>query len=99
VSTRRVDTPDTYASLDDREQDPPGPPPGLEQAREVRAVAYARDGEVDRADARVPAPVAVPVGAGQAVLGSRSPLGRPVSSVTSASMTAWASTHTLSILS
>lgn len=44
-----------------REERPLGPPPGFEEVREVRAVAYPRDGQLDRPDPGVPAPVAIPV--------------------------------------
>jgi hypothetical protein len=63
--------------LDDREQGPLGPPPRLEQGREVRAVADARDRELDRADPGVPAPVAVSVAAGEAALGVPLAVGQP----------------------
>jgi hypothetical protein len=54
--------------LDHRQQGALGPTTGFQQGREVRAVADPRDRELDRADPRVPAPVAVPVAAGQAAL-------------------------------
>jgi hypothetical protein len=47
--------------LDDREEGPLGPPSWLEQAREVRAVVDLGDREPDRADAGVPAALAIPV--------------------------------------
>ena len=75
-STRRVETPATYAS-DDREQGPLGAPPRLEQRGEVGPVADPRDGELDGADAGVPAPVAVPVAAGEAALGIPLAVGEP----------------------
>lgn len=47
--------------LDDREQRALGPPPRVEQAGQVRPVTHPGDRQVDRANPRVPAPVAVPV--------------------------------------
>ena len=54
--------------LDHREEGPLGAPTGLEEAREVAAVADAGDGQIDRAGPRVPAPLAIPVAVGQAAL-------------------------------
>src|SRR6266852_9519481 len=54
--------------LDDREEGPLGAPPGLEQAREIRAVADPRDRQLKGAHPGVPAPIAVPVPTGQPVL-------------------------------
>jgi len=54
--------------LDDRQEGPLGAPPGLEQGREVRAVANPRDGQIDRPDAGVPAPLAIAVPVGQPTL-------------------------------
>ena len=63
--------------LDDREQGPLRPPARFEQAREVRAVAHARDSEVDRAHPGVPAPLAVPVAMREAALRVTLALGQP----------------------
>jgi hypothetical protein len=63
--------------LDDREQRPLGPPPRLEEARQVRAVADARDGQLDRPDPGVPAPLAIAVAVGQATLRVTLALGHP----------------------
>ncbi len=54
--------------LDDREQGPLGATPGLEERGEVAAVAHPRDGQLERAHPGVPAPVPVPIAAGEAPL-------------------------------
>ena len=81
--------------LDHREQRPLGAPAGLEQRREV-ASRRAPAGSTARG---VPTRVSqrrsrYPLRLVSRRSGSRSPLGTPVSSVTSASITAWASTRT-----
>ena len=63
--------------LDDREEGSLGPPARLQEAREVRAVANARDGQVHRAHPSVPAPVAIPVAAGQSTFRVALTLGYP----------------------
>ena len=63
--------------LDDREQGPLGPPARLEEAGEVAAVADPGHREVDRAHPGVPAPVAVAVAVGQALLRVALALGDP----------------------
>ena len=55
--------------LDDRQQRPLGTPARLEQAGEVAAVAHARDGQLDRADPSIRAPLAIAVAMGQASIG------------------------------
>ena len=62
--------------LDDRQQGPLGPAPRLEERGEVRAVADPRDRQLDRPHPGVPAPVAVPVAAGQAALRVTLPVGQ-----------------------
>ncbi len=54
--------------LDHREQRPLGASTGLQEAREVAAVAHARNGQLDRPDTGVPAPLAIAVAAGQSAL-------------------------------
>ena len=80
--------------LDDREEGALGPPPWLEERREARAVA-------DPGIARFKVPTRVsqrrsryPFRDVSRRSGSRSPWGMPVSSITSASVTAAASTRT-----
>jgi hypothetical protein len=63
--------------LDDRQQGPLGAPSGLKERREVRAVADPRDGEVDRSDPRVPAPVAIAIPVRQAALRIALAVGHP----------------------
>ena len=45
-------------------------PPRFQQAREVRALAQLRDLQLERAHARIPFPLAVPVAAGETALGA-----------------------------
>jgi hypothetical protein len=47
--------------LDHRQQGALGPPPRLQQAREEAPIAHPRHRQLDRPDARVPAPLPVPV--------------------------------------
>jgi hypothetical protein len=63
VDPARAD-PAEVGLLDDREEGPFRPPPGLEQGREVRPVADPRDGQLDRPDPGIPAPIAVAVAVG-----------------------------------
>jgi hypothetical protein len=62
--------------LDDRQEGPLGPPVRLEERREVAAVTDPRDRQLDRADAGVPAPVAIAVAVGQPTLRVALALGR-----------------------
>ena len=63
--------------LDDREQGLLGPPARLEQTREVAAVADLGDGQLDGADAGVPAALTVAVAMGQAAVGGALAMGGP----------------------
>ena len=93
-STRRVLTPHHVRLLDHPEQGPLGPPPGVEQEGQVRAIAEPRDRQLDRPEPRVPASLAGSVAVGQAGVGVALGVGYPVSSVSSAPMTAWARIRT-----
>lgn len=81
---------------------PPGSPRGGSARRARRgsrsegssSVAHAGVSVVDGADARIPAPLAIPIPAGEPAFRARPPFGTSVSSLTSASMTASASTRT-----
>jgi len=80
--------------LDHREEGPLGAPARFQEGGEVAAVTDPGDGEIDGAHAGIPAPLAIAVARGEAPLRRPLALGPPVSSLTSASMTAWARTRT-----